>query len=338
MRHCPGSQSDHHSVLRHTTQVNRIQKIVLPLLLSFVYLLRFENRLFDGRPNFEIRLFLFFSDREQSFKRLFDSIESSYSVDEIVRIEIVYDGCRKKDPGVLKRLTSLVSKHGSVVVTCKATQLGLKESVMSAWIPQKNSREYAVFLEDDLVVSPYFLRFAVDSINAYAHAENPDVFGISMFHELYSDIIHNFVWVPTESNFYLYQMPQSWGVIWFPEHWSNFVLYFRNLPRYYTPSLPFPTDVNSWPRDTSWKVYMIEYFWNYGYYMVYTNFVGRKSLSQHRVEAGVHFESKPDNKTLYSVFMPELLTDDEDYPSHFPDIVQLPVVDMRHNLISNGSF
>ena len=115
-------------------------------------------------------------------------------------------------------------------------------------------------------------------------------------------------------------------------------MYFRNLPRYYTPSLPFPTDVNSWPRDTSWKVYMIEYFWNYGYYMVYTNFVGRKSLSQHRVEAGVHFESKPDNKTLYSVFMPELLTDDEDYPSHFPDIVQLPVVDMRHNLISNGSF
>jgi len=112
-----------------------------------------------------------------------------------VRIDIFYDGCiSEKDNPVYQKLKVLKSKHGPMEIICREQHLGLKANVLTAWQPAacdgdfitttttcdddddtKNpnsnttttTTQYALFLEDNLEVSPIFLRFARDAIIHY---------------------------------------------------------------------------------------------------------------------------------------------------------------------------
>lgn len=119
-------------------------------------------------------------------------------------------------------------------IICREQHLGLKANVITAWQPaaaaadlsttcdddtknpnSTNTTQYALFLEDDLEVSPFFLRFARDAIIHYGglslssssssplsssseqqqqqQQQQEGLLGVSLFHELFSEVLHDYV-------------------------------------------------------------------------------------------------------------------------------------------------
>jgi len=195
---------------------------------------------------FEIKIIIFFHSRFHSLMRLLRSIEQAETLKDDknhqqhqVRIDIFYDGCISKDQedndnaAVYHKLKLLRSKHGPMEIICREQHLGLKANVITAWQPaaaaadlsttcdddtknpnSTNTTQYALFLEDDLEVSPFFLRFARDAIIHYGglslssssssplsssseqqqqQQQQEGLLGVSLFHELFSEVLHDYV-------------------------------------------------------------------------------------------------------------------------------------------------
>ncbi|EOD24925.1 hypothetical protein EMIHUDRAFT_457650 [Emiliania huxleyi CCMP1516] len=94
---------------------------------------------------------------------------------------------------------------------------------------------------------------------------------------------------------YLLQTPCSWGAVYFPNHWEQFVDYLR-LRFDLKPGVKSPHDVlipssrtNGW--KGSWKKFHFELLYLRGQYLVYPNYEGQRSLSTNHMEKGEHIKS-----------------------------------------------
>ena len=216
------------------------------IILSAIFLVKATRAaaatsLLPKPSSFEIKIVIFFHSRLHSLMRLLRSIEQAETLTIItdddenhqqhVLINIFYDGCiSEKDNPVYQKLKVLRSKHGPMEIICRKQHLGLKANVLTAWQPAAaaaddddtkekypnsnnttTTTQYALFLEDDLEVSPFFLRFARDAIIHYGECfanfgeeeehkkqEVKGLLGVSLFHELFSEVLHDYVDVQEE--------------------------------------------------------------------------------------------------------------------------------------------
>ncbi len=285
------------------------------------------------RPS--IRLILFAYNRENSFLRLWNSQENSFATKRMdVSIHVMLDQANVSDV-MCSTYTNLKSKHGDTFVHRAKQKLGLKLSVMSAWDAADDS-EFAIMLEDDVEVSPYFLRFAEHAIRAYG--KHGKLMGVSLFHQLWDEVNDLPAQFSTHHNPFLLQFPQSWGAIYFPRAWREFVKFAAEYVG--DPIVP-NTHTNHWSAESSWKKYAIKYMHERGLFMVYTNFPRHQSLSVHHAEPGTHFLTKPPKAELKQKWMPPLLRTQyakraPAFITKLPPVTQLPVYDMHHHLIQVG--
>ena len=293
----------------------------------------------DDLPKLELKLIIFFHSRMNSLKRLLRSIEEADIIQQQVIIEIYFDGCGSKSNPIYQDLlesTWSASRHGPVNIVCRETLLGLKKNILSAWQPEKKN-SFAIFLEDDLEVSPFFLEFARDAIVKYGlqdDDDHPGLLGISLFHELFSEITSRAVSCNDPgADFFLYQQGQSWGAVFFPVEWQRFVAFYKTLPESFDPQLPFESSVNDWNCSTSWKKFLLTYMYSHGKYMIFPNLKERYSFSTHHAEPGVHFWVKPSEEDLKNKFMPKLLTNRELYPKTLPDFDNMPIYNMKFDRV-----
>ena len=93
---------------------------------------------------------------------------------------------------------------------------------------------------------------------------------------------------------FLFQVPCSWGAVYFPEPWREFLNYMthRTTPHPQPqPNVILPKSLsNNW--KNSWKRYMIEMVVLRGYAMLYPNYWNQTSFSTNHLELGTHMSRK----------------------------------------------
>ncbi|CAG8542809.1 14000_t:CDS:2 [Rhizophagus irregularis] len=139
---------------------------------------------------------------------------------------------------------------------------------------------------------------------------------------------------------YLWQVPCSWGAVYFPEIWREFHDYFParlqdwNGPKLQNITVP---EVRSNRWKNSWKRFLIELVYLRGYVMLYPNYENFASFSTNHAEAGTHIHltegSKPND--IFGVpLMEEDLVLSELPGGSMPKYADLPILDLLGNVVS----
>ncbi|CAF3874025.1 unnamed protein product [Rotaria sp. Silwood1] len=198
--------------------------------------------------NFSLKLILLTMNRPLSFQRLWKSITNTLSINRTIDIFIHVDMDQDDDRRrrYLEYLSSLRTRHGDVHIIAYSARRGLKTIMMEAWRPLSND-EYAIFIEDDIALSPYFLLYIEKLVKAYFYDLKLDrrLFGISLYNQRYNEVLENYVNVPNDYQLYVYQMPQSWGALYAPRMWRHFLKFLSNKLDPFIPD----SYTNRWPPE-----------------------------------------------------------------------------------------
>lgn len=132
--------------------------------------------------------------------------------------------------------------------------------------------------------------------------------------------------------FYRYQLPSTWGSVWFPHAWSAFVGWIQDLAlnRELGNSLVakpcVPTLIsNSWwmqKPGSIWSVWIVRFVFERGYYFLYTNLPENSALAINHREAGIHFGGNkgPDSHLVGDINLSSL---------NLNDLASIPLYDLH---------
>lgn len=281
-------------------------------------------------------------NRPRSLQRLLQSLTKSVYLEDELRIVINVD--QRTDEDTLSMVRNFTWPHGDKLLRVRVRKGGLVETVAGSWFPTSVD-EYAVMLEDDIEVSPYWYIWTKYALLKYRYSRAPppaSLVGLSLYTPRLIEVTKprrrwdsnvELEGYPRSTPF-LYQLPCSWGAVYFPEHWVVFREYFSSR---------LGEDGNGKPREvvprsrsrywkTSWKKFMIEEMYLRGFFLLYPNFFNQTSFSTNHLEAGEHIGVQSKISHLPEDFTVPLMTD-LDMLYEMPDSVlpayhALPMIDI----------
>ncbi|CAG8503107.1 7336_t:CDS:2 [Dentiscutata erythropus] len=290
-------------------------------------------------------------DRPLSLTRLMRSLNSSIYFGDNVQLTVNMD--RSADPVTIKYCQNFKWSFGKMGIRFRVKQGGLITAVVESYYPTTND-DYAVILEDDIEVSPYYYIWLKYTILKYRYGTDRSLvsrlLGISLYgsklNEINSttgrrpyepaEVLENTKF-PNQSP-YLSQIPCSWGALFFPEIWREFHIYLNARltdlegPKLQTVIVP-ESRSNMWSR--SWKRFFIELAYLRGYVMLYPNYNNSISFTTNYAEFGVHFRIKGKQKDLWLLPLMEEDIVLEGLPDgHLPNYEDLPSIDLWGNLMT----
>ena len=225
--------------------------------------------------------------------------------------------------------------HGEVRVRRRRSRAGLRDNVLGAWRPATGDPP-ALFLEDDLELSPLWWHRVQACLRQYASPLSPSLLGVSLYtpDDMNEPFVNSYLrdtatgketpacaWLAQHARgavgerkpAVLFGQPCSWGALYFSDGWRRFLRHaaaLRAMPPSELPLVRCPpwratskegchgVVVNRWGLS-SWKRLLVLHMLAEGLYMVYPNFPRRTSFSTNHVEPGVHLEhSNP--RVLYA--------------------------------------
>lgn len=342
-------------------------------------------------PRATFRIMIFTKNRLHSLQRCWASVRRAFPIEDAdvyVEVHVDFDiymkrferdeygsflELIKRNPGPARSVTVIKSVHAR----------GLRASILSSWIPEGN-HEYAIFLvresfsgpikpltplarqEDDIEVSPHFLRYAQNMVDAYVYRDHADhrLSAISLYNLRYNEAIESFVSVKNGHRPYIYQQAQSWGAVFLPEPWRRFLAYVKRFPLGKDPLVP-DSLTNRWPFAQSWKKYYMRFMAEEGGYVIYPNLPGGQSYScvvsrsalsltlthslcrTNHVEVGTNdkVSRSAERKSIHAKFRVPLLPREANFGSLqvYPPLSSLEVYTMQHqplehvNLLPRGT-
>ena len=195
---------------------------------------------------------------------------------------------------------------GPVIVHKQERHAGIYGQWIETWRPQQNSKEIAIFLEDDVDLSPYAYRWLKA---AYKHFENQtDIAGYS----LYEAAVVNFKNPPDLMFFHARLGTQGFSPT--THHWRAFQDWFHEKQRDPTfhPYVKYDTIVTDWYKGfekthrekSMWSMWFIRFCDDNKLWTVYPNFsafsktqrfgpelsANNTFMAYHRREKGLHFK------------------------------------------------
>ena len=241
--------------------------------------------------NPRLTLLVFTLNRLTSLHRLLQSmLTSDYTGWQTVAVHVHVDYSDVQST-VRHYLDNFTWPYGTLDRSYANLTMGLRDSLLSAWQPHSLD-EFAVFLEDDIEVSPQFavwVRVAV--LHYYYSTDRPlrqsPLMGVSLYMPVWSERVDQPFWVDTTFPVYGMQAPSSWGAVYFPYQWTNF-RHWQQLHSHIDPLVPGLAGINSWSSSRSWKKYLIRYMVEQGYFMLYPNRMDGLSFSTNHAEAGTN--------------------------------------------------
>lgn len=230
---------------------------------------------------------------------------------------------------------------------------------MDSWEP-RSDQQFAFFFEDDIEVSRDYFTYSLLCIRKYVYPDGKratnqlaeHLVGVSLNTPRYNEIIlppQN--WVPTdaighEANQFLFQLPCSWGALYFPWAWREFREFYAwrksiTLPKHYQVVPRSAT--NLWER--SWKRYLVELMFIRGQVMVYPALERQLSFSTHHREPGEHTSGTAQENlvdelgTHYLEYFTVPLANDREVTmrlfAHMAPLKDLPLVSFYHTPVKN---
>ena len=225
-------------------------------------------------------------NRPASLGRLLTSLESAAypaGMPQVnVRFALDHAANGTVDAAMDATIAAFVWPHGEVRVRRRRAHAGLRDNVLGAWRPASDSDPPAVFLEDDIELSPLWWHWLQAALQRYASPARSGLMGVSLFtpdklNEPYrnrDDFHHGCAWQALHarsksedaSSALLFAQPCSWGALYLASAWRAFLRQadaLRQLDARQLPSLPCPADalaadrmcqvVANRPGRSSWK-------------------------------------------------------------------------------------
>jgi hypothetical protein len=241
--------------------------------------------------------------RLASLKRLTDSLLAANYHGYKIDLEFHLDG--EAHPKVRKFAESFEWPHGKRLVKAQSKRIGLENIFLTCWAEPPDN-EYAFFFEDDISVSPLFFEYTLVTLNRYFLAGDKTastkmwterLVGISLntprLNEIGTPVMS---WSPIQvignATQYLHQLPSSWGALFFPAPWRQFLDFYRFRIKAPTSGLLAEVDtiidtcLSQWKR--SWKKYLVEWMYMRGTVMLYPSMPYQQCFSRHYREPGEH--------------------------------------------------
>lgn len=269
--------------------------------------------------SFHFTIIIFGWKREKSLKRLLTSIMDHRIVYDAhqVDLSINLDGGYSK--GVLDLVNNINWTHGTKIIRKRKIHVGLKENVMNSWNPiNEDPNSMAIFLEDDIEVSPYYFEFVTKLLQKIDNETRKKMFGISLNTPKFNEISIE-TWGPwnpcrdssltTQDLLFNFQLPSSWGAVYFASQWLEFVKYYHKRKYCHIGFELLPKSGSPYWKE-SWKRYLIEWMVMKPSVMIYPNLPYQTSYSIHHREKGIHSAFNGASKQEYSL-KEESLNDEE---------------------------
>ena len=323
--------------------------------------------------DFTLKIRVITFDRHASLLRLLNSLnEANYDGDDKIELEISIDyPLDMSNATVIDNWTktqlesrSFTWKHGTATVIQQAEHKGLVGQWTTGWKPAHN-KEIMLFLEDDTAVSKdYYLWMKKMIQKYYLDPDNYDPtmygFALQLQHTILGETpkerygsrkVHELV--GNSTMLFRYQLVGTWGGVFFPQHWTEFLVWLREKqfnPPTGTSAIGFKPCVptllsNEWWMNKPhgvWSQWFIRFAYEKGWYNLYTNFPDNQSLVGNYREGGVNFGitkglMNPIVETMSSEMMyaPPLDTLPL-YDFHFRRIAQPYLLSVRNNIMANG--
>jgi hypothetical protein len=186
--------------------------------------------------------------------------------------------------------------HGKFNIVRRERHYGIRDNVLSSWLPGRDShKDRAIFLEDDVVVSPYFFQWLLAAERARGvSAQNWG--GVSLYRPKWNEIR----WTPFDDHEgpMLLQLPCSWGAMYTSSFWFQFIRWWNHVQHQRTPRrLHLPRSLaNAWGAS-SWKQALLRYMVEEDAYLLYPS----KAFSSTGAPNGVHVKNSKALKQLFDV-------------------------------------
>lgn len=277
-----------------------------PLCAKYKSKLAHIDRLHDGEV--AIRFIVLTFNRAQSLSRCLDAVRRVLLDDDSAAVDIWID---RSANGTVNAETLAVAQNFSwpsveVAVRVHDKHVGLYGQWMETWRPRMDSREIALFIEDDVDVAPMAYRWLKKAHALYG--ERTDIVGYTLQDQNVLSSSGRLAGRLLPRPFhpaYLYRVPGSWGFSPHPGHWRQFQDWFQAV-RLWCPVLhPYVVGARlqtTWFRgfelsnraDTMWTIWLIYYTDAGNLFTVYPNlpmYLRRQdaSLARNRFEPGLHF-------------------------------------------------
>jgi hypothetical protein len=289
-------------------------------LLRFLLFLCFPTTCIVANPEV-ISVAIISNNRTKPLKRLCESLLLTKNPKNR-KVDLIFNLEASSSNEIVNYVYGFYWPFGEKTVRIRMVQGGLIPAVLESWFPA-HSLDYGVFLEDDIEVSPLWLIW-IDMVleglkDGVFEPLNDRIMGIS----LYSPRITETVFPKPKFDStqitslisgdpqypYLMQTPCSWGALFFPTHWREFMSYssLRRASNSTDHRVVIPgSRTNGWKQ--SWKRFMFEIMYLRGFFMIYPNFADQQSLSTNHMEVGEHITEK--KAQLQTDFTVPLLLDD----------------------------
>jgi hypothetical protein len=285
----------------------------IQLMWALVLLLfAFNTLAYDPLENFSLTIAIISNNRLASLKRLMASLLRVENPNNR-KIKIVFNLEASSEQPLVDFVYHFHWPFGDKSIKKRIKQGGLISAVTESWYPSSD-RDYGILLEDDIEVSQYFLIWIEKNLDQI-YAENVNwpntrIIGISLYtprvtetqmrRPLNSSHITSVLSGHPHAPF-MFQTPCSWGALYFPNPWREFLDYMQHRIEYISYQYPVMipgSRTNGW--SASWKKYLFELMWIKGYFLVYPNFPGEHSFSTNHLEVGEHITIAEDGRLSHS--------------------------------------
>ena len=217
-------------------------------------------------------------NRVDSLSRLLNSLEAAFYADEKPTLIISID---KSETDVVEKFADEYRwTFGEKIVYKHEKNLGLRKHMMSlgSWFDRFDT---LVVLEDDIVVSPCFYSYVVQTSLRYKN--NPEIAGVSLYgFEVNYQTGTPFQPVKDEHDTYFMNCAMSWGEIWLKDSWRRFYQWYLEHQEF-KKEKHLPDTICRWG-NKSWLKYHTRYCIEENKYFVFPYV----SLSTNYADAGEH--------------------------------------------------
>ncbi|KAF7722611.1 hypothetical protein EC973_002924 [Apophysomyces ossiformis] len=300
----------------------------------------------------DLNLVVITDRRPHALARLLQSLSRSHLLGDKVDLTIRME--QSADSATRSLVNNFAWSHGTKEVRHRIKKGGLMPAIVESWYP-KSKHDYAVILEDDVEVSPFFYTWAKYSILQYRYSGNVNasrlMYGVSMYAPRNLELLPQGrrPWSAEKalsSRYpphmpYVSQVPCSWGAVYFPEHWREFHAYLtvrledEKTEHQLNITVPRSRSVR-WKK--SWKKYFIELVYLRAYVMLYPNFQRFESFSTNHLEFGTHVKKERRHKTIDTFLVPLMQRNTilAQLPGHrLPAFEELPVLDLWGRVVNH---
>lgn len=220
-------------------------------------------------------------NREKALKKLLDSLSQAYYDNSSVELIISID--KSDNFNVCNVAKEFNWENGNKRVLIHDKNLGLRKHILKCG-DLATEYDAVIILEDDLVVSKSFYRYAKQSYEYYKN--NQGIAGISLYTYRVNEFsnLRPFIPMQDDSDVYFAMVPSSWGQMWTKDQWIDFKTWYEkgNIEMEEYRGV-IPDVVLGW-KETSWKKYFHAYLADRNKYFVYP----RIALSTNMGNKGVH--------------------------------------------------